>query len=157
MVSTTDEPPPPNSVVEPMLGPEESTLSRSKAARGGPESSFFDSCGLFLAACLRASFLRSVGETNPDDFADFTSCFTCLMVSIPALPRSVFMVDFAPCNTNIFERMNAPNPPPIPKAKKNRRYPVRPMNATSPWTHSSSDSPFELMEASANSMLVTNT
>ena len=35
IVSTTEEPWPPNSVVEPMLGPEERTLSRSKPASSG--------------------------------------------------------------------------------------------------------------------------
>ena len=120
MVSTTDEPLPPNSVVEPMLGPDERTLSRSKPASSGSEDALFDSCGFLSEACFLAAALRSAGEVIPDAFADFTSFLTCLMLSMPAFPSSVFMVDFAPCMTNIFERMKAPTAPPIPNAKKKR-------------------------------------
>lgn len=94
-VFTTEDLPPPNSLVELVLGPDERTLSRSNPASAGSEDLLFGSLYVF-SACFLDSFWRSLGEDNPDALADLTSFLTCLTASMPDFPMRFFMDAFAP-------------------------------------------------------------
>ena len=148
----------PNSEVIDSLGPDCKALSKSNPAR------LVDSTVCFLtgftvsflaSVSCRASALRCFELFIPDVLACLISDLTLETAAIAFFPTSTSIEWDAPFATAILENMNIVTAPPIPTIRMNMMKPPRPRIGTSPKTHSSEESPLEVIVESSNLIEVT--